>query len=419
MKMGGLLGGYWAIEEGALERIIASVEAFEGNPKAGLFGDGGAGGSYAVENGIATIALKGPIVQEKTLLSQFIAMIFGGTMLPDFVAQMQAAEADPKVHSVLMDVNSPGGDAMGIEAAARAIGGMSKPVMAYVDGMAASAAYWLASASNLIVLSGDTSQVGSIGVVLGMRDAREADAKAGVKRHEIVSSQSPLKRVDPATDEGMAVLKTYVDALAEVFITNVARGRSVEVAKVKTEFGKGAMVLGSDAIARGMADGISSRDGLMQMMRSGRVEFGGSAANNQRGERKTMKTPEELAAEQKAADEKARVEAEAKAKADGEKAGAGTERARIAAILGSDEAKDRPKLAQKLAMETDMSVDQAKVILGAAAKESASDPLAGAMAGVKNPKVGTDNGADASDEDKEVGAILAAHRKARGVKEDK
>lgn len=86
---------------------------------------------------------------------------------------------------------------------------------------------------------------------------------------------------------------------------------------------------------------------------------------------------------------------------EGETSGVTAERARIQGILASAEADGRADLAQHLAFGTDLPVEGAVAMLSKSAKAAAPaatvvDPLAAAMADVKNPKVGadTDEGAD-------------------------
>lgn len=105
-------------------------------------------------------------------------------------------------------------------------------------------------------------------------------------------------------------------------------------------------------------------------------------------------------------------------------AGVTAERTRIAAILGSDEAKDRPALAQHLAMNTAMSPDDAKSTLAASAKEvaAATSPKSGAsfedaMDGSDHPAVGAGapkTGADAEVDDGSDVIALAASAGLKG-----
>jgi ClpP class serine protease len=91
----------------------------------------------------------------------------GLTSYEGIAAQLRAAGQDPEVRSVLLDISSPGGEAAGMAGLADLIRSVrqTRPVTAFVNDMAASAAYGIASAANEIVIS-PTSIVGSIGVVM-------------------------------------------------------------------------------------------------------------------------------------------------------------------------------------------------------------------------------------------------------------
>src|SRR5690606_22898690 len=115
---------------------------------------------------------------------------------------IQTALDDPKVKAIILNMDSPGGEANGINElgdmifAARG----KKPIKAYAGGTIASGAYWLGSAAAELVIDA-TALVGSIGVVVEVvtREARE-----GEKRYTITSSNAPNKRPDLTTEEGRA-----------------------------------------------------------------------------------------------------------------------------------------------------------------------------------------------------------------------
>lgn len=98
--------------------------------------------------------------------------------------------------------------------------------------------------------------------------------------------------------------------------------------------------------------------------------------------------------------EPARTQARAEGEKAGEEKGRATavtaERARVQGILNHAEAKERMDLALSVASETDMTVEQAAKLLAAAPKQAGGGMLAQLMAGVKNPAVGADGGADLS-----------------------
>lgn len=145
--------------------------------------------------------------------------------------------------------------------AADGIRGMGKPVTAFVAGMGASAAYWLASQAKEIVLDRSAS-VGSIGVVATV-SRQEGPDQGGRRSYEVVSSGAPMKRPDVTTDEGRAALQAEVDATEDVFVADVAAGRRVSLDTVRAVFGRGAMVSAARAVAAGMADRIGTLEGVL------------------------------------------------------------------------------------------------------------------------------------------------------------
>lgn len=209
-----------------------------------------------MRDGVATIPVIGPIFR----YADFFTMISGGVTVETLAQDLTAALDDPAVRSIVLHIDSPGGEINGMHELADMIYAArdTKPITAYVGHLGASAGYWLASAAGRVVVDA-TAMLGSIGVVSVMRDP----AKVPSKDLEFVSSQSPHKRSDPTTDAGRAVIQARVDALAEVFIVDVARNRGVSVATVAQSFGRGALLVGAAAVQAGMADALGSYEGTL------------------------------------------------------------------------------------------------------------------------------------------------------------
>ena len=152
---------------------------------------------------------------------------------------------------VVLHVDSPGGYVAGVRETRRAMARAQEQgiyVVAYVSGMAASAALWLAAAADEIVLS-PLAQAGSVGVVLTlMRDSEDADTV------EVVSSQTPRKRGSTNDNDYMSALQSRVDQLAAVMLDNIATDRGVSV----EQLGDGSVYAAEDAVARGLADRIAT-----------------------------------------------------------------------------------------------------------------------------------------------------------------
>lgn len=246
----------WAIQPAMLETIAAiarreapeSIEAVEarlGRPLQNTR-------QVTLRDSTAIVPITGPIFRYANLFTE----ISGATSLEVLARDFQQAVDNPQVEKIVLAIDSPGGQANGIAELAQLIHGAPKPVVAYVDGMAASAAYWLASAADQIIVS-KTAMVGSIGAVSTI-DTRQADG-----RIELVSSQSPKKRPNLATDAGRAQLQAHLDHLAQVFIDDVAAYRHTTSERVATDFGQGDLLMGATAVAAGMADAVSTLETLL------------------------------------------------------------------------------------------------------------------------------------------------------------
>jgi ClpP class serine protease len=152
---------------------------------------------------------------------------------------------------MVMHVDSPGGYVAGVRETRRAIARAQEQgiyVIAYVSGMAASAALWLAAAADEVVLS-PLAQAGSVGVVVTL--ARDGEEGSTV---EVVSSQTPRKRASTNDSDYIAALQRRVDQLASIMLGEIATDRGVAVESL----GDGSVYAADEAVARGLADRIAT-----------------------------------------------------------------------------------------------------------------------------------------------------------------
>lgn len=221
--------------------------------------------SVSVRDGVATIPVIGPMVRHASLFSA----ISGATTYEELATDLTAALDDAKVRAIVLHFDSPGGEVTGAAELAAMIRAANdrKPVVAFIEGLGASAAYWLAAAAGDVVVS-STAIVGSIGVRTTIVDSRDALAAKGVKQHEIISSQSPGKAADPATTDGRARIQATVDALAAAFIADVAKYRGITDDEVIADFGGGDVLVGAAAVAAGMADRLDTYEGVLASLAS-------------------------------------------------------------------------------------------------------------------------------------------------------
>lgn len=366
-------------------------------------------GVLSMRGSTAVINVSGPIFRYANLFTQ----ISGATSIESLAMAFEKARSNSAVQAILLNIDSPGGEVSGVgefAAQIRAARG-DKKIIAYSGDMAASGAYWIASAASEIILA-DTARAGSIGVVATYVIRSSQDSR-GVKEYEFVSSRAPKKRPDLSTDDGRAVIQESVDDLEAEFVKAVAVNRGASIEKVISDFGQGGMLIARKAIAAGMADRLGSFEGVLAALDSEAApaySFGGSAVKNpQTGVNMADNPAEKPTAPVMPVVDVAAVRAEAIT----------TERARVKAILACEEAAGRESLAQTLALETDSTVEVSRKLLAASAKaETKPKPntFAAQMENMGNPEVGADKPGGEDADGVSVASTLALYQGKKGGK---
>jgi signal peptide peptidase SppA len=278
MKILDVLNSPWAISHQRLIEIQSIYRAhFRGEKidwkaleaKDGLFKNSAKYGKpYDVINGIAVIDISGVLTKSMS----FFSWLFGGSSMQQIAQTYQAAVADPQVKSVLLSIDSPGGTVDGTQELANLIysGKNDKPVVAYSNGMIASAAYWIASAADKIYISGDTVEIGSIGVVATHVDVSKQDEMFGEKYTEITAGT--YKRIASShstlSPEGRQTIQDQVDHIYTIFVGEVARNRNISEEQ-SLDMANGKIFLGKQAIEVGLVDGVATFDRIINSLSSG------------------------------------------------------------------------------------------------------------------------------------------------------
>lgn len=218
--------------------------------------------SYRTEvfNSVAVIPVIGPIYSRGSYY-------YGGSSVNLIAKDFTSALEDKAITAIVLNVNSPGGEITGVSELANLIyeSRGTKPIVAYISGMGASAAIWIATSADKVVIA-DTGEAGSIGVVSVHTSYKDAYQKMGIQEIEIVSSQSPKKRLDVTTDAGKADVQRIVDELADVFVASVARNRKVTTDKVINDFGEGSVLVGKSAVEAGLVDETGSLESVLKSL---------------------------------------------------------------------------------------------------------------------------------------------------------
>lgn len=258
----------WAIEPQGLMTILEiaaretrgpeAIEAELGRPLANTQ-------TVTVRDRVAVLPVKGPIFRH----ANAFARVSGATSADVLARDFHAALNNPEIDGIVLSIASPGGEVAGIHELAEMIHGARgrKPIRAYIQDMGASAAYWLAAATDHLTAEA-TARVGSIGIITTIPDA----SAEGTASLQFVSSQSPRKNLDPKTPAGAVAMQQNVDAIAEVFVSDVARFRGVSAEKVLSDFGGGGTFVGADAVRAGLIDQVGSLEGTIAAVRAAAQE---------------------------------------------------------------------------------------------------------------------------------------------------
>lgn len=206
-------------------------------------------------SGIAVIPVHGTLVKRTAGLDA----ASGLTSYTEIAAMLESALADPQIAGILLDIDSPGGEASGSFELARRVREASavKPVWAVANDAAYSAAYAIGSAANRLIVS-ETGGVGSIGVIALHIDQSVKDANEGYRYTAVTAGthKNDFSPHQPLTDEAKAELQAEVDRLYGLFVEHVGSMRTLATDDVRsTEAG---LYFGANAIAAGLADAVGT-----------------------------------------------------------------------------------------------------------------------------------------------------------------
>lgn len=149
----------------------------------------------------------------------------------DIATHIQEANNSKNIIGIVLSIDSPGGQAQGLEELAAIIKASPKPVYSLVNN-AYSAAYHIAAASHKIFATSKTSGIGSIGTMATIMLTDEMYKKYGIEVHDVYSSYSDLKNSTfknfKETKDSSEYQKKYLDPVALQFINHVKSSRTIE-----------------------------------------------------------------------------------------------------------------------------------------------------------------------------------------------
>ena len=283
----------WAILPVKMEAIaeFIAIKAAGGNISssdvAAVVGAARGGGAVAAGGGVMVIPVVGTITPRADLMSEWS----GGTTTRGVALALRQALADPEVGSIVLDIDSPGGNVYGVEEVAAEIYSArnSKPIVAVANSLMASAAYWIGAAASEVWVA-PSGEAGSIGVLAAHEDVSAALEAQGVRVNLISAGKYKVEGnpYEPLGDEARGAIQKRVDEYYAAFTTAVARYRGATPEAVRDGFGEGRVVGAREAVKVGLADRVGTLD--QAVARSAELARKAQRERGQRAERRSALT---------------------------------------------------------------------------------------------------------------------------------
>jgi len=260
----------WAIRPQVLARLVGQLAGDADLDEIREELGAGPARSPRTAGAVAVLPLYGVIRPKPTLLS----LLFGsGSSLQSFRAMFREAVGDESIGSIVIEIDSPGGvvDLVPEVAAEIRQARGQKPIVAVANTYAASAAYWLASQADEVVVT-PSGEVGSIGVFVAHEDWSKFDERLGIKTTLIAAGKYKTEGnpFEPLSEEAREAIQAEVDEFYGMFVADVAKGRGVTEASVRAGFAEGRMATAKAAKKLGMADRVETLEAtIVRLARGG------------------------------------------------------------------------------------------------------------------------------------------------------
>ncbi|MBI1970387.1 signal peptide peptidase SppA [Candidatus Woesearchaeota archaeon] len=202
---------------------------------------------------VAVIAIHGPISATDS-----VGFSSKGTKSDDVVGLIEKAEKQATIKAIILDINSPGGTAVGSAEIADAMKRAQKPTVAVIRETGASGAYWIATSADHVIAH-PASITGSIGVIASSLEFDELIEEYNISYRRMVSGRlkdigSPFRDM---TDEERMLFQASLDEMHVIFKEAVAENRNIPIERVN-ELATGMFYTGRQALDLGLVDQLGT-----------------------------------------------------------------------------------------------------------------------------------------------------------------
>ena len=272
--------GVWAIHDGMFLNAVEHFKSMDMSKHIDM-AKGAAyteDEKYAVSDGVAVIPIIGALTKYDSSISE------GPSMLR-LVKAIRAAAKDASVKSILLHVDSPGGTVAGTDELASAVAKANtiKPVVAFIDDLGASAAYWIASQAGKVIAS-PVASVGNVGVFTTLVDTSQRAAIAGIKVHVIKTGA--MKAIGESgvevTPDQLAYLEDFIGKIGAKFVGAIKASRNLSD-ESEHAIADGRLFVADEAKALGLVDDVMRMEDVVNMLKNYNKREGEKAMTDEKG----------------------------------------------------------------------------------------------------------------------------------------
>jgi protease IV len=220
-------------------------------------------GARATTDKIAVITMRG-------LISSSLPGTVSDSMVDDMRAALQQARDDSRVKAIVLEIDSPGGEVTASDAIYSALIKVRarKPIVIYMDSLAASGGYYVSCGGKFLMAS-ETTITGSIGVIIQTLNYEQLFNKVGLASVVFKSGKfkDMLNGARPITPEERELVQSFIMKTYDKFLGIVAKERNLPADLLRNTIADGRILSGKDAFDHKLIDGLGELDDAFRKAR--------------------------------------------------------------------------------------------------------------------------------------------------------
>ncbi len=216
-----------------------------------------------LQRGTRGVADKVAVISMRGLISSSVPGSVSDSMVDDMRAALQQAREDDRVKAIVLEIDSPGGEVTASDAIYNALvkARAKKPVVVYMESLAASGGYYVSCGGKFLMAS-DTTITGSIGVIIQTLNYEQLFNKVGLASVVFKSGKfkDMLNGARPITPEERDLVQSFIMKTYDKFLGIVAKERNLSADVLRKTIADGRILSGKDAFENKLIDGLGELD---------------------------------------------------------------------------------------------------------------------------------------------------------------